>query len=48
VGRNRSLRALVRYSIHQDEEAGRVESQQTSAPPAAPTSGSNSHVADMK
>jgi phospholipid/cholesterol/gamma-HCH transport system substrate-binding protein len=58
VGRNRSLRALVRYSIHQDEEAGRVESApSSSASPASPSSASpaslstneaSSNVADLK
>ncbi|OQX70204.1 MAG: hypothetical protein B6A08_01650 [Sorangiineae bacterium NIC37A_2] len=32
VGRNRSLRALVRYSINQDERAGRVGDSADSAP----------------
>jgi phospholipid/cholesterol/gamma-HCH transport system substrate-binding protein len=47
VGRNRSLRALVRYSIHQDEEAGRVEPKGTALPPAA-ESESRANVADLK
>lgn len=32
IGRNRSLRALVRYSIHQDERAGRVGETSESEP----------------
>ena len=36
VGRNRSLRALVRYSISRDEQTGRVRDD---APPPAPGTG---------
>jgi phospholipid/cholesterol/gamma-HCH transport system substrate-binding protein len=46
VGRNRSLRALVRYSIHQDESAGRVES--SPEPAQASQEGSSSSMADLK
>jgi phospholipid/cholesterol/gamma-HCH transport system substrate-binding protein len=34
VGRNRSLRALVRYSVMQDEEAGRVRDKEPQQPKA--------------
>jgi len=46
VGRNRSLRALVRYSIHQDESAGRVESG--SEPVQASEQSSSSSMTDLK
>lgn len=37
VGRNRSLRALVRYSIRQEEQAGRVSDPGAGGPPVAPS-----------
>jgi len=33
VGRNRSLRALVRYSISRDESIGRVDDPEADKPP---------------
>jgi phospholipid/cholesterol/gamma-HCH transport system substrate-binding protein len=48
VGRNRSLRALVRYSIHQDEAAGRVESNSTTPAPSPANPAPESNVADLK
>jgi phospholipid/cholesterol/gamma-HCH transport system substrate-binding protein len=46
VGRNRSLRALVRYSIRKDEEAGRVSEDPPEAPPATEVSGAASGSAE--
>jgi len=39
VGRNRSLRALVRYSVRQDEQAGRVADPTPNAAGGTPASG---------
>jgi hypothetical protein len=47
VGRNRSLRALVRYSIRQEEQAGRVTDREGSGQGAAIAGGGGKATGDI-